>query len=172
MLWGEAMISAFSAESIIAHGYNVISVSKSNRKGMNIVTNKNSTLKIVPDFKPTLTDFKKRYPVTINKTKAILYKAVHKQGKKYVSDYDRTFTYQIGKVAAQVNDPSKDDACSYGLHVAYKSWARCFGMSWSDLAILECEVNTKDIVVARNTDGEVRCSKLKVLREVPESEWY
>lgn len=41
----------------------------------------------------------------------------------------------------------------------------------NDMALLECEVPVKNIIVCKDTDGKVRTSKLKVLREVPKEEW-
>jgi len=38
------------------------------------------------------------------------------------------------------------------------------------MAILECEVPIKDIVVSKNCDGKVRTSQLKVVRELPQEE--
>jgi hypothetical protein len=39
------------------------------------------------------------------------------------------------------------------------------------MALLECEVEPKDIIVCADTDGKVRASKVKVLREVPKAEY-
>ena len=46
-----------------------------------------------------------------------------------------------------------------------------FGRVWENLAILEVEVNPKDIIVSRDCDGKVRASKVKVLRELDKSEY-
>jgi hypothetical protein len=44
---------------------------------------------------PTFDIYKKLYPVKIKKTKAILYKAVHKINGEYISDYDKNFKYEL-----------------------------------------------------------------------------
>src|SRR6266850_2589352 len=171
-LFGEAIVTARSAKEIVCAGYNVISVRKSDQKKINIVVNKNSYLKITPDFDPIFEHYAKLYPVEVKRKKAVLYKAVHKDGDTYHSDYDRSFKYEIGKKIEIKCDPSQESSCRQGLHVSHKSWARDFGASWNDLAILECEVPVDKIVVSKDCDGKVRTSQLKVLREVPREEWY
>jgi hypothetical protein len=37
--------------------------------------------------------------------------------------------------------------------------------------MLECEVAIKDIVVSKDTDGKVRTSKIKVIRELNKNEY-
>ena len=170
-LMGEATVSAFSAKEIVASGYNVVVVRKSDRNDIKIVVNRTSTLKIVPDFKPTFADFQKRFPVEVNGKTAILYKAVHKKETGYFSDYSPNFEYKIGEIMKHKNDTSKDNSCSFGLHVSEKSWAISFGLGWSDMALLECEVPISKIVVSKDCDGKVRTSELKVLREVSKEEW-
>jgi len=172
-LFGEAMVSAKSAKEIICNGYNVVSLTKKAKQGMNIVCNKNSYIKIIPEFKATFTEFCKLYPVTIKNKKAIMYKAVHKNNEgQYYSDWSKDFIYQIGEVHTEKCAPKKSGSCSAGLHVAFKSWARSYGIGWNDFALLECELDVKDIIVCQDTDGKVRTPKLKVLREVPREEWY
>jgi hypothetical protein len=172
-LFGEAMVSAFSAKEIVCNGYNVISVRKSNEKNITVVMNTDSYLKVTPDFEPTWDEYAKRYPIKVDGKKAILYKAVHKEKDgKYHSDYKQDFKYEIGKKITERCDPKTNDSCSYGLHIAHKSWARSFGLDWEDLAILECGVPIKEIVVSSDCDGKVRTSELKVLRELPRDEWF
>ncbi len=170
-LFGEATVAAFSAKEIVASGYNVIVVTKSNRKNITIVVNKNSTLKIVPDFKPTFKDYTERYPVEVKGKTAIMYKTVHKKDGRYIADY-MAFEYKIGEVHTNNVAPKEHGSCAEGLHISHKSWAIAFGASWSDCALLECEVPIENIVVAADCDGKVRTSELKVLREVPRDEWY
>jgi hypothetical protein len=172
-LFGEAMVSAKSAKEIICNGYNVISLTKKAKQGMNIVCNKNSYIKIIPEFKPTFTEFYKLYPVVTKAKKAIMYKAVRKdQDGTYRSDWSPSFIYKIGEIHTEKCAPKDQGSCSAGLHVAFKSWARAYGASWNNFALLECEVDIKDIIVCEDTDGKVRTPKLKVLREVPREEWY
>jgi len=133
---------------------------------------KTATLKEIPPFEPTWKSYEEKYPVVVNSKTAILYKAVHKKDGVYFSDYDKNFTYIIGGEKTETVDTNKHQSCSAGIHVSHKSWARGFGASWDDMALLECEVNIKDIVVSSDCDGKVRASKIKVTREVPESEWF
>jgi len=120
---------------------------------------------------PSFSLFSKMFPIEIKGTKAILYKAVHKDGDIYRSDKDSSFTYKIGGKATENCDPLKGKSCSYGLHVSHKKWAIDFGKSWKDMALLECEVPIRKIVVSEDCDGKVRTSELKVIREVPKEEW-
>lgn len=181
---GEAWLVARETSHVVArgtshvvargtcHGYNVISLRKANQKNVTVVMNDDSYLKIVPDFEPTFEAYQRWYPFEVKGKKAILYKAVHKRDGKYVADYDNTFVYEIGKKVSADCDPKQDNSCSFGLHVAYKSWAIGFGSDWDDEALLECEVPIDKIVVSKDCDGKVRTSDLKVLREVPRSEWW
>ena len=171
-LYGEAMVSAYSAKSIICKGYNVVKIRKSDRKNVKLVMGKNATLVIVPDFKPTFDDFAARFPVEVKGKSAILYKAVHKRDGRYVSQYDSSFDYAVGAVKKAECSPSKTESCTTGMHVGDKGYALNFGAGWDDLALLECEVPTSKIVVAKDCDGKVRTSELTVLREVPKEEYY
>ena len=166
------MVSAYGLNSITCHGYNIVRTTSENQKNLTLVLNKESNLIVVPEFKPTFDDFKMRFPVEIKGSKAILYKAVHKKGEEYFSDYNCKFTYEVGKKYTHDNDPSTDDSCSYGLHISEKHWAIAFGNDWLDMALLECEVPIKKIVVAKDCDGKVRTSELKIIREVPKKEFY
>ena len=102
------------------------------------------------------------------KTRSIWYKAVHRIDKHYVSDYDSSFTYEIGQEKTVLDcdaDPKKD--CGQGIHISPIQWAVKYGQSWENLSILEVEVKTDDIVLPRNSEGKVRVKKVKVLSEVP-----
>jgi hypothetical protein len=112
------------------------------------------------------------YNIPIIDGKIKLYKAVHKTEKdRYSSDYCPSFCYSIGVGYEQDCDKDRDTQCSYGLHVSNLEWAVNYGREWADAAILEVEVPADCIVVPRGTDGKIRTSKLKVLREVPRDEW-
>ena len=116
-------------------------------------------------------DFMNFYGIKHTKTKATFYKAVRKNDNgKYVSDRDNDFEYVIGKVKTEKCDDDVKQDCSYGIHISHLDWALQFGKSWSDLAILEVETAIKDIVLPENSNGKVRTSKIKVIREVPLSE--
>ncbi len=171
-LYGEAMVSAYSAKSIECHGYNVVRIMNGQKEYVTVKMNKDSHLIVIPAFKPTFEDYAKRYPIVVKGKNAILYKAVHKRDVRFYSDYDRSFMYEVGKKSECEVNKDKESSCSYGLHVADKNWALAFGRGWEDMALLECEVPKRSIVVANDCDGKVRTSELKVIREVPKEEWY
>ena len=113
-------------------------------------------------------EFMDFYGIKHTKTKATFYKAVRKTDDgRLISDFDDTFEYVIGKTKTAVCDPDTACECSYGIHISRLNWALNFGSSWNNLAIIECETKIDDIVMPTNTDGKVRTSKIKVVREVP-----
>ena len=157
--------------SVTTTGFNIVRTYTDETK-TSLKLSKNTTL-IKLDrsiMQPTTFDgFKQIYPVQSTKTKTILYKAVHKDGDKYYSDYNNSFKYEIGKKYSETIKGS--ESCNPGLHISHKWWAIKFGSSWSNMALLECEVMIKNIVVSSDTNGKIRTSELKVIREVPRSEW-
>ena len=92
---------------------------------------------------------------------------MHKIDGRYVSDYDKSFTYEIGKIIKTEVDPDTSEICGRGIHLSHLNWALTFGSKWDDLAILEVTTRIEDIVCPENTDGKVRTSRVKVIREVP-----
>jgi len=172
-LYGESMVSARSAKKIICHGYNVVKINKSDEKDVTVVMNKDSHLIIIPDFViDSFKEYQKHYPTKVDGKKAIFYKAVKKEGDIYISSYTKDFTYVVGEEKTEKCAPVKDGACASGIHISPKSWALNFGSGWENMALLEVEVAIKDIVVSKDTDGKIRASKVKVLREVPKEEYY
>ena len=116
-------------------------------------------------------EFMDFYGIKHDKMTAIFYKAVHRQGDEYVSDYDTNFKYEIGKLITEPKcSVDTTDVCGEGIHISHLDWALNFGKDWENLAILELEVAIKDIVMPINSDGKVRTSKAKVIREVPLSD--
>ena len=115
-------------------------------------------------------DFINFYGVKHTKTKAIFYKAVHKTDKEDIfrSDYLNSFLYHVGETV-EIVDCDRDTSidCGKGIHISHLNWALNFGAKWDDLAIIECETKISDIITPENTDGKVRTSKVKVLREIP-----
>lgn len=107
------------------------------------------------------------YNIKHAKTRATFYKAVRKRNGKYISDYKEDFEYEIGKMKSETCDTDVNESCSNGIHISNLNWALRFGATWDDLAIIEVETKIKDIVVPLNTDGKVRTSEVKVIREVP-----
>jgi hypothetical protein len=120
--------------------------------------------------KVSVSEYTDIFPVHTKGDKVILYKAVHKRDNKYFADYDKNYEYIIGVNVAKEFDDSKEKSCTKGIHVAHKLWAIRFG-SWDDVAILECEVDKKDIVVAKDCDGKVRARKINIIRELPKTEY-
>ena len=115
-------------------------------------------------------DFMNYHGIEHTKTKAIFYKAVHKIGDRYVSDWDRDFEYKIGQTISQVCNQDVEEDCGEGIHISTLPFALYFGCDWDDIAILECETKIEDIVLPNETTDKVRTSKVKVIREVPLNE--
>ena len=103
------------------------------------------------------------------KDKIILYKAVHKDDHGVLTSYwDSEFEYEIGKTAHQANiNTDIGEACGVGLHVSTADFALCNYADKEGSVIIECEVPKDKTVVYRNSDGKIRTSELRVLREVP-----
>ena len=104
-----------------------------------------------------------------SKDKIILYKAVHKDDYGVLTSYwDSEFEYEIGKTAHQANiNTDIGEACGVGLHVSTADFVLRNYANKEGLAIIECEVPKDKTVVYRNSDGKIRTSELRVLREVP-----
>lgn len=115
----------------------------------------------------SIIEFLNFYGIRHSKTKAIMYKAVRKTETGYVSDYDNSFCYEIGKIKKETCDDNVFNVCSNGIHIAHLNWALSFGRDWKDLAILEVESKISDIVLPVESDGKVRTCQIKVLRELP-----
>ena len=171
MTWLASIILLKSAKKIIAKGMNLIRQIGTLKIDMELWKDVNFIqIKDTIENTPTFEMYKKLYPVDIKKTKAILYKAVHKIDWEYISNYDKSFEYEIWKIIKEKCDNNKTDSCSYWIHISHLKRAIDFGRVWEDMAILECEVPIKDIVVSKDCDWKVRTSQLKVLRELPKEE--
>ena len=161
--YGTSSVTAFENNSIIAYE-NVQVVVKQTWKG-NIQLLGNARKVCMPK---NIEEFMDSYDIKHNNTTATFYKAVHKQDDKYVSNYDTDFKYEIGKLITEPNCSTDIyNKCGSGIHISHLNWALDFGRNWKNLAILELEVKIKDIVMPINSDGKVRTSKAKVIREVP-----
>ena len=162
----------YSAKKIVANGMNLIR--QIGTKKIDIEKSPSVTfIQVKEDMqeKPSFALYKKLYPIKTTKTKAILYKAVHKANGKYLANYDNSIEYKIGKIISLKCSKDKEESCGQGIHLSHLRWTYTFGRNWEDLAILECETNIEDIVVAKDCDGKVRTSRCKVLREVPKEEY-
>lgn len=127
------------------------------------------------DKSPEIVEFLAEYESWFNRRKAtveeekttrIYYKAVRKIDGKYISAWDNKTEYIPGQVLETATDTNPDRVAVKGIHVASLEFAQNYGDSWNDVAILELEIDIKDIVVPDAKD-QIRASKVKVLREVP-----
>ena len=175
---GNAVINAFGLASILSamgsviittHGINIVRYFD-DEKNLKLKLSKKTTVIKLKKQKPTAKLFCEEYPVETKGKNAILYKAVHKIDGRYFSDRVNSFEYIIGETKEHALGEEKE-SCGAGLHVAHLRWAVLFGKYWEDEAILECSVPLSKIFVGNDCDGKVRTSELKVLREVPKSEW-
>ncbi len=94
------------------------------------------------------------------------YKHVYKYPSGvYRSLYDLDFIYTIGKVHTTKTDPDPSVSCTTGLHVGTPTY-------WEDQegnAVLACLVKLENIIACQN--GKIRCSELKVIEEVQDSDY-
>ena len=112
------------------------------------------------------------YGIKISGDAILLYKAVRKltiRGEnQYRSNYDNSFFYRIGEIAEVSDfDERENVECGRGIHLSYLDYALRFGRDWDNLAILEIESKTEDIIVPNFCGGKVRTKRGKVIREVP-----
>ena len=155
-------VEARGNSSVVARGNSQIVDAE--RRG-NVKTSGNARVVCNPD---NIAAWAKGKDIPIVDSKIKLYKAVHKRGAEYVSDWDETFFYEIGEMAVASGltaDPK--DPCGEGIHMATASWACAYARNWDDIALLELETDVSEIVVPLYETGKVRAPKAKVLREVP-----
>ena len=192
--WGNSNVVACGNSNVVACGNsNVVAWGKSNvearensnveaRGKSNVVARGNVQVVKCSDYVKIKTagnarivynprnveDYMNFYDIKHTKTTALLYKAVHKEGDKYISDYDKDFEYVIGKkVNSRLFDNCVDNECGQGIHVSHLIRAMDFGNRWNDLAIIELKVKIKDILLPNCSNGKVRVPKAEVIREVP-----
>ena len=147
-------------------------VSYYNDKNVKLECLKGTTVVILSRFEPTFKGYSETYPMEVKGDKVILYKTVHKTlDGKYLANYNMLFEYKINEFSEEKCDIDINNECSYGIHISHKMWALKFG-TWDNVALLELEVDINDIIIPKACGGKVRTSKAKVLREVPEIEWY
>ena len=158
---GNSYVEAYDNSSVRAYG-NVQVVDY--QQGAKIQISGNARIVYNPK---TIHEFMDFFGIKHDKKKAVFYKAVHYDDGNYFSDYDSTFIYVIGDVVKEECDPDVEEDCSNGIHISTQRWALGFGEDWKDLAILELETDIDKIVLPKNSDGKVRTSEAKVLREVP-----
>ena len=155
-------VEARENSSVVARGNSQIVDAE--RRG-NVKTSGNARIVYNPD---NIADWAEGNDIPIVDGKIKLYKAVHKRGVEYVSDFDEAFFYEIGEMAVANGftvEPEED--CGQGIHMATASWACAYAQNWDDIALLELEADAAEIVVPLYEPGKVRAPKAKVLREVP-----
>lgn len=108
-------------------------------------------------------DFMDFFNIEHDETKAIFYIATRKIGKKYI--FNMRIACKIGKIQKSKCDPDIQKVFSFGIGISNKEFAKRFDL-WENKDILEVETDIKDIIVPIKSDGIVRTSKIKVLREV------
>ncbi len=167
---GNSSVEARGNSSVVAWGNSSVVASANAQivdmlQGSKIKISGNARIVYMPKNIFKFMDF---YGIKHTKTKATFYKSVHKtSGGIYFSDHNQDYVYELGQTYKEECDTEVTQDCGRGLHIAHLDWALKFGCGWSDLAILEVETKISDIVMPKNTDGKVRTSSLKVLREVP-----
>ena len=176
--WGNSSVEAWGNSSVVARENSSV-VARENSSveagGNSQIVNRqyNGKIKISGNARivympKNINDFIDYYGIKHTKTKAIFYKAVRKyKDNTYHADYRESFTYEIGKYKTEICNTDIDNKCTYGINISHLNWALDFGSNWDNLAILEVETKILDIVMPTDTDGKVRTSKVKVLREVP-----
>ena len=98
------------------------------------------------------------------------YKAVCKDSDgRYVSHWDNKTEYRIGEIIEAHMESNPDLTAVSGIHIASLDFAKTYGDSWANAAILEIEVDMRDVVIP-NAKDQLRTKRGKVLREVPMSE--
>ncbi|MEG1554176.1 MAG: hypothetical protein RR363_04060 [Rikenellaceae bacterium] len=134
-------------------------------QGAKIHINGNARIVFMPQ---NIEDFMDFYGIKHDKKKAIYFKAVKKRADGvYCSYYNNNFIYVVGSYVSEKCDRNEGIARSYGIHISPLDWALNFGSFEDNLSILEVETDIKDIVLPEKSNGAVRTSKCKVLREVP-----
>ena len=156
-------VEAWDNSSVVACG-NVRVVDRHPNTYGRIEVSGNARIVYMPK---TIAEFMSFYGIKHDKKRAIFYKAVHHTETGYEADADGNFIYEIGGVTQNDCDPDVYKDCSYGIHIAHLAWALSWGRNWHDLAILEVETDIDDVVLPVHSNGKVRTSKVKVLREVP-----
>lgn len=177
--WGHSSVVAWGHSSVVACGNSSVEA----REKSSVVAWENvqvvdflqgSKIKIEGNariiYKPTsIIEFMDFYGIKHTRTTATFYKAVHKYDDgTYHADYSCSFDYVIGqsKTVSDIDKSTRND-CGEGIHISHLAWAVDFGKNWSDLAILEVKTKIDNIVLPINTNGKVRTSEVKVIREVP-----
>lgn len=123
-------------------------------------------------------EFLKKYEAWFNNrkvsfkdnTRKLYYKAVCKSDDgRYISHWDNKTEYRIGDIIETPMDSNPDLTAVSGIHIASLEFAKNYGDNWKNAAILEIEVDMRDVVIPYAKD-QLRTKRGKVLREVPMAE--
>ena len=182
--WGNSSVEAWGNSSVVARGNSSVEARENSsveaRENSSVDLNGYAQARVMSERANCKTkgnarlilpfscieDYMAYYGIKDNGDTVTMYKAVRKENK-YHSDWDPDFVYEIGKTATEKCDTNVLDDCGRGLHVATLDWALRFGCGWNNLAIIECEVPKDKVVVPKFSEGKIRTSELKVIREVP-----
>ena len=169
--WGNNSVVARENSSVVARensSVDLFGYSQARICSDRIKYKTNGNSRIILPFED-IDDYINYFDIKDNGNTITLYKAVHKIGETaFVSDWMKGFGYNIGETVTQKNtDKNVYNDCGVGLHVSTLHWSLMFGRNFDDLAIIECEVPKDKTVVYKFTDGKIRTSELKVIREVP-----
>ena len=159
--WENSSVEAWENSSAYLNGYAQVRICS---EGVRYKASGNS--RVILPFE-NIDDYINYFGIKDHGNFIVMYKAVHKVGDIYKSDYRCDFVYEIGKIATEYIDDNVYAECGVGLHVSTLDWALRFGENFGSLAIIECEVPKDKTVVYKFSDGKIRTSELKVIREVP-----
>lgn len=129
-------------------------------------------------IRASVDEFLSRYEAWFNSRKCDVdtvmrrkyYKAVCKDSDgRYISHWDNKTEYRIGEVIEACMDNNPDLTAVQGIHIASLDFAKNYGDAWPNAAIIEIEVDMRDVVIP-NAKDQLRTRRGKVLREVPLSE--
>ena len=160
---GNSSVVAWENSSVVAGG-NVQVVDRS--YDHKIKTSANARVVYMPHG---LQEFINFFGIEVKNGVGTFYKAVRKdEAGLYHSDKKWDFIYEVGKVKKEsdINRDTSED-CGKGIHISTLQFALNYGEDWRNLAILECQSKLEDIVCPDDTQGKVRTSRVKVVREVP-----
>ncbi|MGN0686805.1 MAG: hypothetical protein ACI4KA_01710, partial [Oscillospiraceae bacterium] len=168
--WGNSTVVARGNSTVEARGNSTVEAGSNvqvvdRQRNGTIILSGNARKVHMPK---NIHDFMDFYGIKHTDKTAIFYKAVRKSEEGYYySDQNNSFHYNAGETVTEKCDPDPARECSHGIHIAHLDWALRFGSHWNNLAILEVETDISDIVMPNDTDGKVRTSKVRVIREVP-----
>lgn len=175
--WNNTCIKALENASVEAWGHSRIEAGGNVRvvAGSSMTRIQISGNARIVYYPKNIEDFMNFYGIKHDKKTAIFYKAVRRievAGKtpvkyQFVSDYISDFEYLIGSIVSAECDQDVSHDWTYGIHISYLGKVIDIGRDWTNMAIIEVETKIEDIVLPINTNGNVRTSKVKVLREVP-----